>query len=237
MSGSGNRNKNGSGSCFGNCLRQWSENCSGKGRENGIWKCLCIFICMVILTATCSTLEASNSDQSSLLNQLQGKQFLDSSGHTHSAPDWKDKRAIVFIFLGIDCPISNRYSPELNQIFSHYSKQGVVLYGVHSDTTVTKQQARAHDAEYSLQFPVLLDSSLDLAKTLGATVTPEAVVLSGTGIPLYRGRIDNLYITFGLMRPRATVNDLRTVLDNAVSGKASPYTSSTPVGCFIPIAR
>jgi peroxiredoxin len=205
--------------------------------RNCLENCLRIFICLIILIATCSPLEASTSDQSSLLNQLQGKQFLDTSGQAHSATDWKDKKAIAFVFLAIDCPISNRYSPELNSIYSEYSKRGVAFYGVHSDGTLTVEQARAHATEYSLQFPILLDSSFDLAKILGARITPEAVVLSGTGIPLYRGRIDNLYITFGQMRAQPTVNDLRTILDDAIAGKSAPYASNTPVGCFIPGAR
>jgi peroxiredoxin len=206
---------------------------------------LSTFMGLCILLTTCSTLRASaseqsskqSSDQSSLLDKLQGKQFLDTAGQAHSAMDWKDKRAMVFVFLAIDCPISNRYSPELNSIYSEFSKQGIAFYGVHSDATVTLEQARTHAAEYSLQFPVLLDSSLDLAKILGAKITPEAIVLSGTGVPLYRGRIDNLYITFGQMRAQPTVNDLRAVLENSVSGKFSAYKSNTPVGCYIPFSR
>ena len=197
------------------------------------------FVWAIILTGAmhCSARQASSNSQPSLLGELQGQKFSDCYGKIHSAADWSDKRALVFIFLAIDCPVSNRYSPELNSIYSDYAQQGIAIYGVHSDDSVTEGEARAHAREYSLNFPVLLDPSFSLAKLLGAKMTPEAVVLSRAGVPLYRGRIDNLYISFGQMRAEPTVKDLRTVLDNIVNGKSQPYRFNAPVGCFIPFSR
>ncbi len=109
------------------------------------------------------------------------------------------------------------------------------MYGVLSDRTVTEAEARKHSTDFALQFPVLIDSSIELAKILGAKITPEAVVLTAKGVPIYRGRIDNTYITFGQMRNEPTVTDLRTVLDRAVQGITEPYRYTPSIGCSIPL--
>ena len=53
------------------------------------------------------------------------------------------------------------------------------------------------------------------------------------GCMLYRGRIDNRYVTFGKVRPRATQNDLEEVLDMVVAGQPVDPRVTKPIGCYI----
>ena len=58
-----------------------------------------------------------------------------------------------------------------------------------------------------------------LVQLSGASVTPQAAVLSPDGTVLYLGRIDNRVEDFGKQRPQATVPDLRNALDALLAGK------------------
>ena len=65
-------------------------------------------------------------------------------------------------------------------------------------------------------------------------MTPEAIVVDNKGVVKYRGRIDDLYVSFGQRRPAPTQRDLRAALEAIAAGKAVQYKSTKAVGCFIP---
>jgi hypothetical protein len=50
---------------------------------------------------------------------------------------------------------------------------------------------------------------------------------------LYRGRIDDRYITFGKDRPQPTVRDLERSLDALIAGKPVPVAQTQAIGCII----
>jgi hypothetical protein len=80
----------------------------------------------------------------------------------------------------------------------------------------------------------ILDSELKCAKRVGATITPEAVVLSPAGDVLYRGRIDDRYPKpGGKRRESPTSFDLRDALAATVAGKPVPKPWPPAVGCPI----
>lgn len=116
----------------------------------------------------------------------------------------KGKKAIVLFFVATDCPISNAYAPEIRRIEVQYAPRGMSFYSVYADPAQTLANALKHAGEYGLPGQVRLDPAHRLARKVGATVTPEAAVLSPDGRLLYRGRIDDLYVGFGKRRETAT---------------------------------
>ncbi len=58
-----------------------------------------------------------------------------------------------------------------------------------------------------------------LARKVGATVKPEAAVLSPTGELLYRGRINDIYADFGKRRAQRTHCELKDILEAILAGK------------------
>jgi peroxiredoxin len=160
--------------------------------------------------------------------------LLDAAGRRHSAREWKDARAVALFFIAAECPISNRYAPEINRIVADYATRGVAFYGVQSDQDVGAEASRRHARDYGFDFPVLLDPAQALANQTGVTLTPTAVILSPAGELLYRGRIDNRYLDFGKYREAGVKPDLRLALDAVIAGKpvAEKYTKS--IGCALP---
>ena len=157
----------------------------------------------------------------------------DTSARIHSPSDWAGKRAVVLLFVSTDCPLSNRYVPEMNRIASAYAPRGVAFYAVQGDATVPLDQVRAHAKEFGYTFPYLIDPEEALATYTGAVTTPEAAVLSPRGDLLYIGRLDNRLEDFGKERIRVTEFDLRDALDAVLAGKPIPHPRTKALGCAI----
>ncbi len=157
----------------------------------------------------------------------------DTEGVEHHKNDWAQARAIVLFFVTTDCPLSNGYAPEMNRIAQAYAPRGVLVFAVQGDTTIPDEEVRVHAREYGYRFPALLDPHQILVHQTGATVTPEAAVLSAEGAVLYLGRIDNKVEDFGKTRIEATEFDLRDTLDAILAGRQVLHPRTRALGCAI----
>ena len=143
-------------------------------------------------------------------------------------------KAIVFLFTSTDCPISNRYAPEVRRLAETYGSKGVVFRLVYPNPADTAAAIREHMSAFSYAgaADALRDPQHALVKLAGATVTPEAVVYAG-GKLMYRGRIDDRYVELGVERPAATRRDLADALAAVLAGKPVAAATTQAVGCFI----
>jgi hypothetical protein len=143
-------------------------------------------------------------------------------------------KAIVFLFTSTDCPISNRYAPEVRRIADTFGPKGVVFRLVYPNPAEKAAAIREHLSAFSLPgaTAALRDPAHALVKFTGATVTPEAAVYAGGRI-VYRGRIDDRHVDLGVERPSATKRDLADALTALLSGKPVAQPATQAVGCFI----
>jgi peroxiredoxin len=161
--------------------------------------------------------------------------LTDSTGKARSVRP-SEAKAVVIIFLSVDCPVANRYAPELARL-ARENAEGVVFYGVHCDPDLTAEQARRHATEYKLPFLVLLDPTHELAKAARVTRVPTAVVLSTDGVVLYHGRIDDRNTGTGKARAEPTRRDLAEAIAETLAGKRPTIPRTSVVGCELPAPR
>ncbi len=141
----------------------------------------------------------------------------------------------ALFFVAHDCPISNYYSAEIARICADYASRGLGCSLVYVEPNLTDADAEKHAGEYGHgAYPRIVDRSHALVAAVGATVTPEAVIVKSDETIGYRGRIDNLYAAPGKRRRVATEPDLRDALDAVLAGKPAPKPETQPVGCYIP---
>ena len=148
----------------------------------------------------------------------------------------RDVRAVVLVFTRADCPVSNRYAPEVSRLHGEYSARGVRFWLVYPDGATTKAQREAHRAEYGYRMPAIADADHKLAARAGAVVTPEAAVFvpKGRGWQrVYRGRIDDRYVDFGNYRSTPERHDLAEALDSVLAGKPVKVRETKSIGCAI----
>src|SRR5262249_51610345 len=110
-----------------------------------------------------------------------------------SLQDGKDKKAVVLIFLGTECPINNAYVPVLGELQQEYADRGVQFVGINANCTDSAQSVAKHAIRQQVPFPMLKDPNNAVADQLGAHRTPEAFVIDGGGILRYQGRIDDQF--------------------------------------------
>jgi hypothetical protein len=143
-------------------------------------------------------------------------------------------KATVFIFTTTDCPISNRYAPEVRRIVTAFAANGVVFRLVYPNPAEMPAAIHQHMAAfgYAGAIDALRDPTQALVKHVGATVTPEAVVVVDRRVR-YRGRIDDRYVELGLERPTPTTHDLADALAAVIAGREVAHPTTQAVGCFI----
>jgi len=139
----------------------------------------------------------------------------------------------VLIFVSIDCPVSNRYAPEIKRLYDQYSPQGVQFRLVYPNRIDSTAAIDAHISAYA--YPPIAERDPDhkLVKLTGATITPEAAVFDRNGKLVYLGRIDDRVVELGRERPAATRHDLRDALAAMLTGKPIKQQKTQAVGCFI----
>lgn len=138
----------------------------------------------------------------------------------------------VLVFTTTDCPISNRYAPELQRLASRFAGRATfkLVYPVPADTDAI---IRAHVKQFGFTFDWSRDQQQALVKRTGVTVTPEVAVFDPSGRMVYRGRIDDRYVTFGKDRPQPTVRDLERSLDAVLAGQPVPVPHTQAIGCIL----
>src|SRR6185436_9895726 len=84
----------------------------------------------------------------------------------------------VLVFTTTDCPISNRYAPEIKRLAAKFDGQAtfVLVYPVPSDSP---ELIREHKKKFAYSFESIRATDQKLVKMTGATVTPEVAVMVG----------------------------------------------------------
>jgi hypothetical protein len=139
----------------------------------------------------------------------------------------------VFFFLSQTCPLCSEYAPEIGRLCDMYTPRGVAFSVVYTDADIRPAQARQHYTQHKFSCAALLDPAHRLSSRLGATVTPEVVVVDAKGRLLYRGRIDNRLLSWGVTHD-PNVADLSAALDAIRQGQPVARPWHQAIGCAIP---
>jgi hypothetical protein len=145
-------------------------------------------------------------------------------------------KAVVLLFLATDCPISNRYVPEVSRLEKEFSGRPVAFWLVYPNATETSEGVLRHEAAFSLAGSTLVRPSRSFVAQAQAAITPEAAVLipEGSGWrTVYAGRIDNRYVDIGRERPQATRHDLEDAVEAVLANRPVVAAGGPPVGCGI----
>ncbi len=127
---------------------------------------------------------------------------------------------IVLFFVASDCPISNRYIPEIRGLEDKFAGRTLCSGLFYPNVGETSDGVHQHEAAYGPEKHILLDPDNRLVGLTHAKLTPESAILvpERPGLTLfvtvYHGRIDNRYIQFGQARRRRhnTISNERSTM-------------------------
>ena len=142
-------------------------------------------------------------------------------------------RATVFVFITTDCPIANRYAPEIQRLTAIFTSQGVRFWLVYANPHEPVVSIRNHLRQFQYAIPALRDPEHALVRFTKVTVSPEAAVVDPGGVLLYHGRIDDRWVNLGRDRPSPTHSDLADALTATLDGNPVAQTGPPAVGCIL----
>ncbi|MBV9763166.1 MAG: redoxin domain-containing protein [Acidobacteriaceae bacterium] len=148
-------------------------------------------------------------------------------------PFARPARARVLLFVRTDCPITNRYAPELQSLAKEFGDREVRLWLIYPDRSETAAGIRKHIADYGFPGEPLRDPEHALVGRAHATVAPEAAVFDAAGKLVYHGRIDDRYVDIGKARAAAQRHDLEDAIRAVLAGKPVQESETRAVGCSL----
>lgn len=151
-----------------------------------------------------------------------------------AAPVHVQPQPSVLIFVSTECPVSNRYAPEIQRLYRDFGARGIRFQLVYPNPADTPAAIQKHLQEYGYPSSIAVpDPTHALVKSAGATITPEAAVFDGENRLTYRGRIDDRFVELARERPAATTHDLRDALAAVLAGRPPDRPRTQAIGCFI----
>lgn len=155
------------------------------------------------------------------------------SGHPVDPLSSITHHAVVLLFLSTECPICNKYAPEIQRLVSTYRPQGIEFYAVYPNPDEHPDIIARHLREFDLNPIPLRDPNHRLVLLSKATVTPEAVVFLPNRQIAYRGRINDKFPRLGIERSEASHQDLAEVLRAISTASPIPPVGGPAIGCYI----
>lgn len=141
-----------------------------------------------------------------------------------------DGQAVCFAFLYPGCPLAQEYAPVLQKLADEFAPQGMRFVGVICECD-DPADVEAYRAKFGITFPILLDREFTLAAALGATVTPEVVLVDRMRSIRYAGRIDDRYKIRGVMTPGDSEPELANAIADLIAGRTIREPRTKAAGC------
>jgi peroxiredoxin len=154
-------------------------------------------------------------------------------GSDMSIADVAGKQGTLVMFSCNHCPFVKAWQGRIASIGNAAKASGIGVIVINSndptsypEDSYAEMQKRAKDLGFT--FPYVVDATSDVARSFGATRTPEAFLFDKDGKLVYHGAIDD-----SKEADQVTKHFLQDAIDAAVAGKAVPVTETKFVGCGI----
>lgn len=164
----------------------------------------------------------------SLIDVVGGKAF--------SLDDFKDKKALLVMFICRHCPFVKHVEKEIAKIGRDYKDKSVGIVAISAndaenypeDSPVNlKKQAR----ELGFVFPYLYDESQEVAKNYTAACTPDFFLFDKERKLVYRGQMDGSRP--GKVWVKVDGEDIRYAIDAVLAGEEISREQKPSLGCNI----
>ena len=155
-------------------------------------------------------------------------------GKNYALDDFKEKSLLVIIFSCNHCPYVQAYEDRIVAIQRDYAPKGVQVVAINSNDDhnypedgMSEMVKRAKTRHFN--FPYLRDATQAVARSYGATHTPQIFVFDRARRLRYTGKIDDNWRNSEDVRRQY----LREALDAILAGHDLAEPSTFAIGCTI----
>jgi hypothetical protein len=139
----------------------------------------------------------------------------------------------TYIFMAIECPISQKYVYRLNELNKLYPDMNIV--GVFQENT-SEAELSDFKQRFGIDFPIVLDKNHRWALQFKAEITPEVFLVDRFDRVLYSGAIDNWFISLGRNRKIPSEHYLLDAFSAIRHGVEVKKKRTKAVGCFLELS-
>ena len=148
---------------------------------------------------------------------------------------FKDKKALLVMFICHHCPFVKHVKDELGQLGRDYAAKDLGIVAISSnDPAVSSDDSPEGLArmvsDWGLNYPVLYDETQKVAKDYEAACTPDFFLFDASRCLVYRGQLDDSRPGNG---KHVTGADLRSAIEATLAGRRVSETQKPSLGCNI----
>ena len=159
--------------------------------------------------------------------------LLDQTGEFHELYYYSDFRAVVLFGHGLGCQIVRNQVPALNQLQSEFEARGVKFLGINANLQDDRGPIARDAGELNIGFPILVDESQHVARSLGIERTAEAILIETASWSVaYRGPVDDR-LDYGVQRTSPEQAFLRSAIESLLAGRRISQPVVESPGCLI----
>ncbi len=155
-------------------------------------------------------------------------------GKNYSASIFKESKVLVIMFTCNHCPYVRAYEGRLVKLQDYFKNKGVNFVAINAndeenypEDSFENMVKRAKEKGYN--FPYLRDKTQGVAKTFGASFTPEIFVFDEKRIMQYHGRIDDNW-----QEPdKVTKHNLHEAIESILANKPIDRANTQAIGCTV----
>ena len=160
------------------------------------------------------------------MKNVDGKEF--------TLAELSGKKGTLVVFSCNACPWAKKWEGRIANLGNGFAKKGVGVVvinsndpGLNPEDGYDAMQARAN--KLKMKFPYVVDATSDVARSFGATRTPEAFLFDAEGKLVYHGTIDDNANDPKQVKERY----LEAALTSVSSGKPVATAETKSMGCGI----
>jgi peroxiredoxin len=150
-----------------------------------------------------------------------------------SIADVVGKQGTLVVFSCNHCPFVKAWQDRIASVGNAAKTKGIGVIIInpndpteYPEDSYAEMQKRSRDLGFT--FPYVVDATSDVARSFGATRTPEVFLFDKDGKLVYHGAIDD-----SKEADQVTKHFLQDAIDAALAGKAVPVAETKFVGCSI----
>lgn len=159
--------------------------------------------------------------------------LTDISGKQHTISDYTaDGKVVVLEWFNPDCPYVVKHHEMYDTMAtasSEFKAKGVVWLAVATGKTADKARLTEAAKEWSINYPILLDSDGSVGKMYAARTSPHMYIINKDGKLMYAGAIDDNSNRDTL----GETNFVRQALQQVLAGETVTQAETKPYGCSV----
>ncbi len=159
--------------------------------------------------------------------------LLDHSGEFQELYYYSDFKAVVLFVHGLGCQIVRNQVPTLQELQKEYESRGVKFLGINANLQDDREAVANDVEEMGIDFPILMDESQHVVKSLGIGRTAEAILIETASWRVaFRGPVDDR-LDYGVQREQAGQSFLAAALEALLAGRKMAQPEVESPGCLI----